>query len=553
METSDLQLVRDVADLTGGQPPDWTANAAPTLQNRDDPIYLIGVIGGKDVGKSSLVNALLGRPLAGVSAHGEGTRRALAYVHRDDAAAVRDLLQANVPEQFDLVTHDIESARRRVLVDLPDVDSVWAGHLDLTRSLLRHLLFPVWVQSVEKYADAQPLQLLAKVSAGNAPENFLFVVTKADLLAARHGVGAVDELKEDYAERVARACGLAAPPRVFAVDTLHGRFDLDALRDIALAARSERDVAAARHLARQQQAKTLHQWLMQQRVDDRLAAANRFLAEAEVAVNERLVTPLVDRVTAGLAADGAARGGLVEPAVRSRLSYWPIVNVIDGVLGPVVSAFRGRGAALTAVSGASTGADDAARRVRGAFADLAQRDPQVLSFYAHNKLWENDPADRAAGALDAQLEAAIDQHRRTLLENAGRPAWPVRLLAPLVTLGAALWFPVVQPVLELVLADKITEFSRQSFLLAVRLLGAEYLIRSVGMLAVYFVALWMALRWFAYRKVDRALRQSTDATHPASAVMAWGGRLLEPLRAHVRKLKTLSDRIAAVARDRAAA
>ena len=553
MEASDLQLVRDVADLTGGRPPDWTADAAPTLQNRDDTLYLIGVIGGKDVGKSSLVNALLGRPLAGVSAHGEGTRRALAYAYRDDATAVRDLLQSSVPEQFDLVTHDIESARRRMIVDLPDIDSVWAGHLDLTRALLRHLLFPIWVQSVEKYADAQPLQLLAKVSAGNAPENFLFVLTKADLLAARHGVAAVDELKEDYAERVARACGLAAPPRVFAVDTLHGRFDLDALRETALATRSESDVSASRQLARKQQSKSLHQWLMQQRVDDRLAAAHRLLAEAEAAVSERLVTPLVDRVTAGLATDGAARGGLVEPAVRSRLSYWPIVNVIDGVMGPVVSAFRGRGTALTAAPGATSGVTDAARRVRGVFADLGQRDPRVLSLYANNKLWENDPADRAAGALDAQLEAAIDRHRHTLLDNAGRPAWPVRWLAPLVTLGAALWFPIVQPVLELVMTDQVTTLSRQSILLAVRLLGAEYLIRSVGMLAIYFVALWMVLRWTAYRKVDRALRQNTDATHPASAVMAWGGRLLEPLRERVRKLKALSDRIAAIGSERTAA
>ena len=551
MDETALQLIRDVADLTGGDPPDWTNAAAPTLQTpADDSLYFIGVIGGKDVGKSSLVNALLGRAVASVSAHGEGTRRALAYVHQDDAAAARAMLQLHVPEQFDLVTHTIADARRRVLLDLPDVDSVWAGHLDLTRSLLRHMLFPVWVQSVEKYADAQPLQLLSKVSAGNSAENFLFVLTKADLLAARHGAAAVNELKTDYADRVARACKLTESPRVFAVDTLHGRFDLDALRETALAVRSDTAIASARKLARQQQARTLHRWLMQQRVDDRLAAAQRLLSEAESLVGLRLAEPLTDRVTAALAADGAARGGLVEPAVRSRLNYWPIVNVIDAALGPVVAAFRGRQA-----SAASTpqGSSDIARRVRGVFADLAQRDPQLLSLYAGIKLWEHDASERAAATLDAQLEDAIDAHRRTIMEAAGRPGILSRLLAPLVTLGAALWFPIVQPVLELYLSGTVADVSRQSILLIVRLLGAEYLIRSVGILAIYFVALWMLLRWASYRRVDRALRESTDATHPAAAVLAWSTRLLDPLRQHVAKLKQLGDRIAAVGSGRAAA
>ncbi|MGC4032957.1 MAG: GTPase domain-containing protein [Tepidisphaeraceae bacterium] len=551
MEASDLQLIQEVADLTGGSPPEWTDADAPTLQAKaDDPLYFIGVIGGKDVGKSSLVNALLGQSLAGVSSHGEGTRRALAYAHKDDAQLVRDRLQLQVPGQFDLVTHEIDSARRRVLLDLPDIDSVWAGHLDLTRTLLRHMLFPIWVQSIEKYADAQPMQLLAKVSAGNSPENFLFVLTKADMLATRHGPAAVDELKSDFAERVTRACGLEKSPRVFAVDSRgvsHG-FDLDYLRETALAVRSDKAIAAARQLARQQQAKTLHQWLMQQRVDDRLAAAQRLLAEAESLVTERVTVPLVDRITNSLANDGAAKGGLIEPAVRSRLSYWPIVNVIDGVLGPVVAAFRGRSQPLTATP---AGQSDAARRIRGVFADLAQRDPQLLTLYAANKLWENDPADRAAGTLESQLETAVDQHRKTLLEAAGKPGVLTRIVAPIVTLGAAVWFPIGQPVLELVLTDKITEFTRESLLLVVRLLGAEYLIRSVGMLAIYFIALWMLLRWLGYRKVERTLRQATDATHPAAAVLDWSGRLLEPIRRQVTKLKGLSDRIAGVSRTAA--
>jgi hypothetical protein len=67
--------------------------------------------------------------------------------------------------------------------------------------MLRHMLFPVWVQSVEKYADLQPQKLLAAVTAGNDPANFLFALNKADQLAS---ADAVEELRDDFAARIAR-------------------------------------------------------------------------------------------------------------------------------------------------------------------------------------------------------------------------------------------------------------------------------------------------------------------------------------------------------------
>ena len=46
--------------------------------------------------------------------------------------------------------------------------------------MLRHMLFPVWMVSIEKYADRQPQEMLRKVAAGNAPENFVFCLNKVD-------------------------------------------------------------------------------------------------------------------------------------------------------------------------------------------------------------------------------------------------------------------------------------------------------------------------------------------------------------------------------------
>src|SRR5258708_10988406 len=72
---------------------------------------------------------------------------------------------------------------RQVLLDLPDIDSHWGQHLAVTRKMLRHMLFPIWIQSVEKSADRPPQELLMKAAAGNAPANFVFCLNKADQLA----------------------------------------------------------------------------------------------------------------------------------------------------------------------------------------------------------------------------------------------------------------------------------------------------------------------------------------------------------------------------------
>ncbi|MBC7783516.1 MAG: hypothetical protein H7144_06725, partial [Burkholderiales bacterium] len=124
-----------------------------------------------------------------------------------------------------------------------------------------------------------------------------------------------------------------------------------------------------------------------------------------------------------------------------------------------------------------------------------------------------------------------------------RPTLLTRLFAPVLTIGAALWFPIVQPVLEIALARTFTEFSRETLLLVVQLLGASYLIKSVGFLMIYFFALWMWLRWLASRRILRALRRTTDDQHPAAAIITWAGRLIDPVERHAARLRALSARI----------
>ena len=164
------QLVRETMELTGADTPMLLEDDAPVLSDEaleaapadagggdDGGFYLTGIIGGKDVGKSALVNALVGRDITAITSHGPGTEIVVEYAHRSREPALRALLEREVPGRYRIVLHEEPHLLRQVLLDLPDIDSHFKSHLEVTRAMLRHMLYPVWVQSVEKYADRQPL------------------------------------------------------------------------------------------------------------------------------------------------------------------------------------------------------------------------------------------------------------------------------------------------------------------------------------------------------------------------------------------------------------
>src|SRR3954465_13424437 len=185
------QLVRETMELTGAATPQLLEDDAPVLADEalgaresapadGGGLSLVGIIGGKDVGKSALVNALVGRNITAITSHGPGTEVAVAYVHRSQGGELRKLLEREVPGRFRVITHEEPHLRSQVLLDLPDIDSHFASHPEVTRAMLRHMLFPVWMQSIEKYADRQPQEMLRRVAQGNAAANFVFCLNKVD-------------------------------------------------------------------------------------------------------------------------------------------------------------------------------------------------------------------------------------------------------------------------------------------------------------------------------------------------------------------------------------
>src|SRR5213078_1610946 len=169
-------------------------------------------------------------------------------------------------------------------------------HVTITRRMLRHMLFPIWMQSVEKYADRQPQELLKRVAAGNAPTNFIFCLNKVDQLEmSRDGRSTgggktpsaeadptcgnsepMRELQEDYAARLQRALELESPPRVWGISAIHqDRYDLPALRELLAQQKSEDAVRDSQAKAALRQKASVLAWLTEQDLPARAARLAR--------------------------------------------------------------------------------------------------------------------------------------------------------------------------------------------------------------------------------------------------------------------------------------
>ena len=544
-------LVSEITAATGAEPPAVLDADAPVPVEEEGEIYFVGLIGGKDVGKTSLVNAIAGTKIAEPTGHGEGTRSVTAYAHASAADAVRRRLG-----QVDVVTHQTEYLRRQVLLDLPDIDSKYADHVALTRQMLRHMLFPVWVQSVEKYADQRPQMLLKQVAEGNDPTNFIFLLSKVDQLIDREGLQAAGELAEDYSTRLGKVLKLVVSPEVMLVSARRPEdYDMPALRKALGVQRTSKQVAQGRKLATRRRMRSVAEWIEAQDLGSKAGAARRLLDDAGDLVAERLGVPVLEDALPRLERDAAQRMALAEPAVRARLRAWPIVNVLDAITAPLVALVRKN---LAPAGGEATSIDiylaeggrSIAKNVQVVFAQLNNAYPDFGRLYTHRRLWESPEAESAAADLRRRLQGALDAQKAAVVQRFEPPRW----LAPwrwLLTVGAAVWFILVQPMVKILLdmgEFRLWDLLRQ----AVEILSASMLLTSVGFVLLYLLVLWGVLRFNTYTKVAawrrRMLRGDGEPpeTSLAAQTVEWMQSLLSPLERRHAELADLASRAAHV-------
>lgn len=139
----------------------------------EKPLLVIMLMGGTGVGKSTLLNALAGGPIAQASFTRPTTRDPVVYFHHSIRS---DRLDPSL-RLCRLAQHDRESLLQKVIVDTPDLDSNDLSNREKLIALLPVADIVLYVGSQEKYHDRLGWDLFKEQRRRRA---FAFVLNKWD-------------------------------------------------------------------------------------------------------------------------------------------------------------------------------------------------------------------------------------------------------------------------------------------------------------------------------------------------------------------------------------
>lgn len=217
-----LQRLEDAlaAAATLGIPADEARVIANDVSERlgfPGETYVLALVGGTGVGKSSLLNALAGSSVSDASVRRPTTSHPLAWVPRSSRPGLTGLLDwLGVPKD-NVRDHRGDALGDVAILDLPDLDSVEGAHRERVEAILPRVDAVVWVTDPEKYHDAiLHDDFLAEWLPRLARQ--VVVLNKTDRLTPDDAERIRRDLERDLTRIAARA-GRAKPVQVLLTST----------------------------------------------------------------------------------------------------------------------------------------------------------------------------------------------------------------------------------------------------------------------------------------------------------------------------------------------
>ena len=473
----------DAADILGLDSEQLRAAAAAGVRRVGFPgdAYVLALVGGTGVGKSSLLNALAGGVVSPASPRRPTTAEPIAWIPDTEREALAPLLEwLDVRETRE---HEPTGLGAVAILDLPDMDSVAIEHRARVEALLPLVDAVAWVTDPEKYADAVLHDDFLRSWLRRLGRQVV-LVNKTDRLSPGDARRIQRDLEADLASGVIRGSEVEVMPTSA---TAPGGID-DLRAWIAAGSEAKRVIrtriaaslaAGARDLA----------W---QAGDGRAAAGKPFLSEASRAAATRAATDAVLRVVdlAGLQRQAVAA---TQAGARARGA---------GPLGRVTSFVYRSSGRETAVADPNRfllrwrergGLGPAVEAIRAAISDPILNAPAALRPALAATL---DPSDVRVG-----LERAVDRSVGGVgsLQAPTSRWWPVlgflQTVATVALVLSAAWvvlWIIVRPVTGSVDLPIVGPVPSPFVALVASLLAGYLLARLLGA-----HARWVGSRWAA--------------------------------------------------------
>lgn len=515
-----------------------------------DMLFLYGIVGGKDVGKTSLINQLAGAVISQDTAIiDEGTRVAVAYCYEEDLAAVRQRLKSYAGSRLIFVGHRRPELQNVVLMDLPDYDSRFESHLADVKALTRYLQGLIWVTSPRKYGDDQFLQQLAAVAQSH--ENYFIVLNKMDQLDAQ---APPEEVRQEVYRFITEECRkrhIHAPElnQLFLVSAVSpDKYEFRQMHERLIRPHTAREIihAKLKNLAAEFE-QNLARMRSSYNLDRRIARIDEAEAFIKAQVTTHFSQAYCETVSRRLGEQPHLQRRVVKLIFAQQVKRWPVLRTLFFPLTGLISAVGGTLRAawsdevpektmteLLRFDGRSpaTNLFKIRDELRAAFPDL------------HGDMGDEPDYNEQVHHRFARLLRAYEERLADYFMAENRKPGVIKRLLMVLPLA---WFPFLQPLVlkttSLNWHAPIGDLMKEIVMFFISLLGSKSLLTSLAFLGLFYTIVMVLMYAQSGRMVQTQGRVQFQDLWYDQFLFALNAMLVQPMATRRAALAAQIDKL----------